>query len=164
MTAEESSEAHLPTQCPSSLQAPRLPQEDVDPRRARRGAQPTPQGPRPAVRLIVPLRDRRTLRLVGDQGRRGRSGPVSVRHAGTPDRDRCLVAFAIGRQTGTAVVRNRIRRRLRAALSDLAAADGVPAGAVVVSAGAPVVGAPFPSVRADLRRALARATAPVSSP
>ncbi len=82
---------------------------------------------------------------------------MSVRHAGTPDADRCLVAYAVGRHAGTAVVRNRIRRRLRAALAELAAADGLPAGAVVISAGTPVATAPFPTVRADLRRALDRA-------
>lgn len=71
--------------------------------------------------------------------------------------DRCLVAFAIGRRTGSAVLRNRIRRRLRAALGELAAAGAVPAGAVVVSAGATAATAPFPSLRDDLARALARA-------
>ena len=39
------------------------------------------------------------------------------------------VAFAIGRNVGTAVVRNRVRRRLRSVMTELAASSGViPAG------------------------------------
>ena len=39
------------------------------------------------------------------------------------------VAFAIGREVGTAVVRNRTRRRLRSVMTELALADGgLPAG------------------------------------
>ena len=159
VTVEESSEAHLPAQRPPALQAPRLPQEDVDPRRTRGDPQPAHQGSSPPVRLIAPLRDRRTLRIVRDQGRRGRSGPVTVRHAPGPRTGtECLVAFAIGRRTGTAVVRNRIRRRLRAALTELSRRGTVPAGAVVVTAGPSVASAPFAEVEAHLARALARAS------
>jgi ribonuclease P protein component len=89
---------------------------------------------------------------------------VTVRYAGpSSDDGRLLVAFAIGRRTGTAVVRNRIRRRLRAALAELALVDQVPAGAAVVTAGPGVATAPFGSVRHDLARALARAAAKASA-
>jgi ribonuclease P protein component len=82
---------------------------------------------------------------------------VTVRYAGPSDDGRLLVAFAIGRRTGTAVVRNRIRRRLRAALDEMARADQVPSGAAVVTAGPAAATAPFGAVRRDLARALARA-------
>lgn len=85
---------------------------------------------------------------------------MTVRHAQVPARDRCLVAFAIGRHTGTAVVRNRIRRRLRAALGELAALGAVPAGAAVITAGPAVAHVPFGEVRAHLAQALARASTP----
>jgi ribonuclease P protein component len=85
---------------------------------------------------------------------------VTVRFAGTSSDDgRLLVAFAIGRRTGTAVVRNRIRRRLRAALDELARTGDVPAGAALVMAGPGVATAPFGSVRRDLARALVAAAA-----
>lgn len=89
---------------------------------------------------------------------------MTVRHAPVPDRDECRVAFAIGRRTGTAVVRNRIRRRLRAALTELAQRDAVPAGAVVVTAGPSVAAAPFAEVQAHLARALARASSTDPTP
>jgi len=82
---------------------------------------------------------------------------VTVRYAGPSEDGRLLVAFAIGRHTGTAVVRNRIRRRLRAALDEMARADEVPSGAAIVTAGPSVATAPFPIVRRDLARALASA-------
>jgi ribonuclease P protein component len=88
---------------------------------------------------------------------------VTVRFAGPSNDGRLLVAFAIGRRTGTAVVRNRIRRRLRAALVEMARADEIPFGAAVVSAGPSVATAPFAVVRRDLARALARASAPVEA-
>lgn len=85
---------------------------------------------------------------------------MTVRYTGPSPDGRCSVAFAIGRRTGTAVVRNRIRRRLRALLVELAAEGAVPPGALVVSAAAPVATAPFDEVRRHLRRALERAAAP----
>ena len=44
------------------------------------------------------------------------------------------LAFALTRQVGGAVVRNRIRRRLRAILANLARQDQVPPGVLLVSA------------------------------
>jgi ribonuclease P protein component len=79
---------------------------------------------------------------------------VSVRYAGPSPDGRLLVAFAIGRRTGTAVVRNRIRRRLRAALDEMARSETLPGGAAIVSAGPGAATAPFATVRRDLARAL----------
>lgn len=45
------------------------------------------------------------------------------------------VAFAVGKATGGAVVRNRVRRRLRAALRALAAEGRLPAGAYLLGGG-----------------------------
>lgn len=79
---------------------------------------------------------------------------MTVRYAGPSTDGRLLVAFAIGRRTGTAVVRNRIRRRLRAALDEMARTEQIPGGAAIVSAGPSAATAPFATVRRDLARAL----------
>lgn len=84
---------------------------------------------------------------------------MTVRYAGPSTDGRLFVAFAIGRRTGTAVVRNRIRRRLKAALVELAAAGSVPSGSALVSGRPELATAPFAVVRSDLRRALQKAAA-----
>jgi ribonuclease P protein component len=157
VSEEESSEAHLSAQRPPPSQEARLPASHVDQGGSCRHPGAPPEGPGEAVGLIAPLRDRRSLQLVREQGHRGRAGPVTVRYAGPSEDGRLLVAFAIGRHTGTAVVRNRIRRRLRAALDEMARADEVPSGAVIVTAGPSVATVPFSAVRRDLARALATA-------
>jgi ribonuclease P protein component len=56
------------------------------------------------------------------------------------------VAYAIGRHFGTAVERNRARRRLRAAIA-LDEALLLPGGAYLVAADRPVMTIPFPTLR-----------------
>lgn len=68
------------------------------------------------------------------------------------------MAFAISRQVGTAVVRNRLRRRLRAVLSELdrAGCPCFPSGDYLlrVRPGAETV--PYPALREDVVEALGR--------
>lgn len=103
------------------------------------------------------IRDRATFVALRAGGRRGRSGPVSVtflpRRAEDPDRAR--VAYAVGRRVGGAVVRNRVRRRLRAAVAALP--DPLPAGAYVVAAGPEVASCPFDALVDHLGRAVREA-------
>jgi ribonuclease P protein component len=56
------------------------------------------------------------------------------------------VAYAIGRRFGTAVERNRARRRLRAAVA-LDEALLLPGGAYLLAADRPVMTIPFPTLR-----------------
>jgi ribonuclease P protein component len=55
------------------------------------------------------------------------------------------VAYAIGRRVGNAVTRNRVRRRLRAAIGNHAA-DLVPGGAYLFSADQSSMNTPFPTL------------------
>lgn len=81
--------------------------------------------------------DRGTFAELRRRGRRVRHGALSVTYlpdtapAATPPR----VAFVIGKAAGGAVVRNRIRRRIRAALQALVAAGRLPAGTYLWGAG-----------------------------
>jgi ribonuclease P protein component len=108
-------EEDVPTEQPPAEQEARLPPADAD--EGRPGGPPSApvQGPLPPVGLIWPIRERSTFRSLA-RGRRRRRGDVVVSSVvvGTcaePPR----VAYAVGSRVGNAVVRNRVRRRLRAA-------------------------------------------------
>jgi ribonuclease P protein component len=64
------------------------------------------------------------------------------------------VAFAIGKSAGGAVVRNRIRRRLRAGLRELAAQGHLPAGTYLLGASPALADRPWPELVADLEAAV----------
>jgi ribonuclease P protein component len=77
-------------------------------------------------RVVDAVRTRRAFAALSRSRTRGRSGPLWVVRADPPaDSPEATgpavrVAFAIGRGVGGAVVRNRVRRRLRALVDDLA--------------------------------------------
>jgi len=83
--------------------------------------------------VVGRIRTKEMFRALSRPDGRSRRGPVSVdfsRVAGT--RGLPLVGYAIGRRHGNAVARNRLRRRLRAAVRD--AGPGLDAGAYLVRA------------------------------
>ena len=80
------------------------------------------------ARPVWRVRDRASFDALRRDGRRARRGPVSVTvtpASGAEARPR--VAFSVNRRVGSAVVRNRARRRLRAVVDELAR-DGAVAG------------------------------------
>ena len=119
-------------------------------------------GSRPVWRV----RDRATFDALRQVGRRARRGAVSVTFvpsAPSPSSDatsRPRVAFAVGRGVGSSVVRNRLRRRLRAVVDDLAGSPGggVPAGTYLVAAGPEAVALSPTDLRAAVAGALEAAT------
>lgn len=72
------------------------------------------------------------------------------------------LAFAIGKKFGTAVERNRARRRLRAAFHEVAADRILPAGAYQVSCSRAVLDSEYARLTASLERCLAQ-LAPASA-
>jgi ribonuclease P protein component len=66
------------------------------------------------------------------------------------------VAYALGKKLGGAVVRNRLRRRLRAIVSGLAGA--LPPGAYLVSAGPGATELSFDELRRAMSQAVRSAT------
>lgn len=114
--------------------------------------------PRPQLWRVT---DRATFSTMRRAGRRARRGGVSVAWlapepsaATTPPR----VAFAVGKATGGAVVRNRVRRRLRAALSEIQRDGRLPAGTYLLSARAEAARSPWPQLVASTAEAVAEAT------
>ncbi len=66
-----------------------------------------------------------------------------------------LVGYAIGRRVGSAVVRNRLRRRIRAAVGEV---DGLNEGAYLVAAAPGAVELRSADLRSSLELAARRAT------
>lgn len=121
------------------------------------------KGPKGAVPRLKLWRvtDRASFQALRRQGRRVRVGALTVTFLApdsgtvpTPPR----VAFAVGKATGGAVVRNRIRRRLRAALRELLVTNGLPAGTYLLGATAVVSQMPWSELRSDLSAAIGEVT------
>jgi ribonuclease P protein component len=90
-------------------------------------------------------------------GSRRRSGPVTVAFVPAPGGvvpDRPCVAFAISRRVGPAVVRNRLRRRLRDELAGLARDRRLAPGAYLVGLAPAAAGLDGATLRGHLRIAL----------
>ena len=111
-------EADVSAQQPEAQEDPRIPGPDADARRARGDSGPPSARPQATRRLIWRVRDRATFAALA-QARPRRAGPVRVRsvpHRPGPP----AVAYAVGRHAGSAVLRNRLRRRLREAVRERA--------------------------------------------
>jgi len=153
-------EAHLSAQCPSTLQASRVSPSHVDPSRSGRVALPSSQGSPQAVGLIWRIRDRRTFLELRRSGRRVRSGVLTVTFVpDPPDRhDPPRVAFAVPRRVGPAVVRNRIRRRIRSSLRTLMdiSPSSVPPGAYLFSVRPEAQTRTYEALSIDVQQALSK--------
>jgi len=86
----------------------------------------------PARPELWRITDRSAFQELRRHGRRARRGPLTVTWMPPPRSGtgplRTRAGFTIGKGTGGAVVRNRVRRRLRAALRQLLVEDRLPAG------------------------------------
>jgi len=142
-------EADLPTEHPQAEEDPWFSHTHAQPWWARRPA--VAPGPRAekTLRLIWRVRDRATFQALARAPRR-RAGGIALRSCCDGSASPPRVAFAVGRRAGSSVVRNRIRRRLRAAV-DRCRAELVPGGAYLFEADRSVLTTAF----ADLAEAVA---------
>ncbi len=103
--------------------------------------------------MIESVRTRRAFAALSRSRNRGRSGPVWVVRAdeGT---DGVQVAYAVSRAVGGAVIRNRIRRRLRALVAELERDAELSAGTYLVGVTPAVVAVPFATLRTHLAGAI----------
>ncbi len=154
------SETNLPAEHSQASQEPWVPSPHVDAGRACDRAGPPPAGPPAPVGLTA----RRAVRRIGDRATfealratraRARSGPLAATFvpgaSGAPPR----VAYAIRKHVGAAVDRNRLRRRLRAAVHD--GADRLESGAYLVSVGPEARHLSFEELRSTVQWVMAQA-------
>jgi ribonuclease P protein component len=114
----------------------------------------------PARPRLWRVTERAAFQALRREGRRGRHGSVSVTWLpdaglapGAPPR----VACAVGKATGGAVVRNRIRRRLRSGALELRRADRLPDGTYLLAGSSAVADLAFDDLVRDLDAAVAAA-------
>jgi ribonuclease P protein component len=94
------------------------------------------------------IRTRAEFTALRQRGVRSRQRSVRVTYLpGAPD---VRVAFAVGRPVGSAVARNRLRRRLRALLAELQP----PAGSYLIAAGPGAATSTFADLRDELAAAV----------
>ena len=101
--------------------------------------------------------------MAARKGARGFAGAFVLQLRRRPAEERaltgeaCRIGFTVTKKVGNAVMRNRIRRRLRAAVATLPP-DAVPAGHdAVLIANETAARQPFEALRDDVARALAQA-------
>lgn len=116
---EEHDEEDVSTQQSAASQSARLP-----PAHVHTGRPLDPQGsatPRasPPQCLIEPLRLARDFKRLASEGHRRHCGVLTVVRVDDAGLGRAKVGYAVSRRVGNAVVRNRVRRRLRSAVREI---------------------------------------------
>ena len=105
--------------------------------------------------MVWRIGDRATFEALRRSGRRARRGPVTVTYAPVGEGPQARVAYAVGRRVGNAVTRNRVRRRLRAAVAQAA---GLRPGAYLVAAGPAAAGTDYEELRRQVATAMTAAS------
>jgi len=162
---EAMGEAHVSAEQPQAGKAPRVPSPDVHPSRPSHPARASGQGPASPVGVGLSrasdsatwrIRDRSTFTALRLDGTRVRGEGVTVtflpNDADRPPR----VGYAIGRSVGSAVARNRLRRRLRAIVTD--AGPRLAPGAWLIGAGRPAAAMSFGALRTTVFDLLSQAS------
>jgi ribonuclease P protein component len=107
-------ETYFPTKQPSPLQEAWLSPSHEYPRRSRDSEVSPGKGSSPAFRLIGRIRHREVFSRLSKEGTYVRSHGLWCSLLLDDSLDNAHIGYAIGRQVGGAVERNRIKRQLRA--------------------------------------------------
>jgi ribonuclease P protein component len=155
---EATGEANLPAEQSKTSETAWVPSPHVDPCRPGHHQSTSPEGPTAIVGLTTTaaigpwrIRDRRTFSALR-RAPRARCGPLTVSfidgNPAVPPR----VAYAVGRRVGGAVERNRLRRRLRAIVGQLA--PDLRPGAYLIAAAPEAAGLTVGELQSTVIRAL----------
>jgi ribonuclease P protein component len=137
-------EAPVPAEHPQAQEDARLPGPHAHSRWAGRRQGPAPPAPVAALGLIRRVRDRATFEALARADRR-RRGSVTLRFVAGAGDTPARVALATDRSVAGAVARNRVRRRLRAAVA-VHADELDPGAAYLFGAGREALTVPFPEL------------------
>jgi ribonuclease P protein component len=143
------SETSLSTPQPPSRKAARVPSPNGDEGRAGGAEGAPPEGPAPPGSLTWRTRGRSAFEGLR-RASTVRSGPFTVSWVPAVPGQPPALAFAIGKRVGNAVVRNRLRRRLREAARHLVT---LPPGTYLIRARPSAVALSFQEISAHLSRA-----------
>jgi ribonuclease P protein component len=102
--------------------------------------------------VITPISTAGEFRMLRSDGRRITSGPIATRYAPDPSLGHAAVAFAIRREVGSAVRRNRLRRRLREIFAGFDRESVLPPGRYLVMARPEAAELPFEALRGHIGR------------
>ena len=109
--------------------------------------------------MVAPVRTREDFAALSRSRARGRSGPIWVVHAPADvDEPVTRVAFAVSKKVGGAVVRNRVRRRLRPLMDQLDRDGRLAPGGYLVGVRPDVVDLPAADLRSHLTVAVRSST------
>jgi ribonuclease P protein component len=132
-----------------------LSRPDADQGRSSRHQGSAPERPGQADRLTWRIRDRATFDALASE-KRARQGPVSLAVIAGDVICPPRVAYAIGKRVGPAVTRNRVRRRLRAAVASYRP-QLQPGRAYLFGASPAAAATPYGELEAAVSRLLGRA-------
>ncbi len=104
--------------------------------------------------MVDGIKDRTMFSGFDRSAARSSSGPITVVRSSRASDHTVRAAFAIPRRVGPAVVRNRVRRQLRAALDELKAEKVLPDGAYLVVVRPGARGSHFNELRVWLSKAI----------
>ncbi len=106
------------------------------------------------MRRFASLRRQADFARLRQRGRRMATPNLTVyRGEGTPQGERPLVGITVSTAVGKAVIRNKVKRRIAAAMHDLVPAD--PQVRILVVARPSTAAATYADLRSELTRALA---------
>ena len=111
---------------------------------------------------LAPVRGRSEFLALRRTRRRARSGPVAVHYVPAPPVDGVpRISYSVPRRVGSAVDRNRCRRRLRAVAYEVA--PSLPPGAYLIGVEPGIRGVSFQELRSRVIEAMERASGEAGS-